>query len=113
MANYTKFCLPALKNCTSTTDDLADCQAAQLACSTVDNSFAAYYPTNYDYYDITQSDTANFPPDTYGKYLLRPEIMKKIGARANYSSCSDAAGNLFGDFADGLFFSSSYLKLRC
>ncbi|KAF8848062.1 alpha/beta-hydrolase [Acephala macrosclerotiorum] len=102
MANYTKFCLPALNNCTSTTDDLADCQAAHLACSTVDNSFAAYYPTNYDSYDITQSDTANFPPDTYGNYLRRPDIVKKIGARANYSSCSDAVGNPFGNFADDM-----------
>ncbi|KAE8444100.1 hypothetical protein EG329_000882 [Mollisiaceae sp. DMI_Dod_QoI] len=102
MANYTEYCLPALLPCNSTTLTLAACQNASNACDTVDMAFGTYFPTDFDNYDIRQPASSPFPPETYANYLQDPEIMKRIGARANYSECSDDAGNPFGVFGDGV-----------
>ncbi|KAG2036585.1 Alpha/Beta hydrolase protein [Suillus americanus] len=45
---------------------------------------------NYDSYDIRQNSSALFPPEYYVYYLLREDVMKKIGAQVKYEECSDA-----------------------
>jgi hypothetical protein len=100
MEAYETGCLPPLENCTSTTGEISQCYDAHEACGNVDNAFSAYYP-NIDYYDIRQSSLALYPPETYVKYLTDPVIMKAIGAKSNYSECSDPVDAPFAAFGDG------------
>ncbi|TVY19574.1 Carboxypeptidase S1 [Lachnellula arida] len=100
MANYTSTCLPALLPCNSTTEETPQCFNAHQQCNDVDGSFAAYYP-DIDPYDIRQPGSAPFPPETYVNYLNDPAVLKAIGAKTNYSECSDAADAPFEQFGDG------------
>ena len=92
-------CLPALKQCTSTTGEQMQCHDAQTACNTIDSKYAAYYP-DVDPYDIRQPGSSPFPPETYVTYLSNPDILKKIGAKQNYTECSDAVDDRFYAYAD-------------
>ncbi|TVY52988.1 Carboxypeptidase S1 [Lachnellula cervina] len=100
VANYTATCLPALLACNSTTEETPQCHNAEQQCNTVDSSFSAYYP-DFDPYDIRQPGSAPFPPETYVNYLNDPAVLKAIGAKTNYSECSDAVDVPFAQFGDG------------
>ncbi|TVY88036.1 Carboxypeptidase S1 [Lachnellula willkommii] len=100
LANYTSTCLPALLPCNSTTEETPQCFNAHQQCNEVDGSFATYYP-DIDPYDIRQPGSAPFPPETYVNYLSDPAVLKAIGAKTNYSECSDAADAPFEQFGDG------------
>jgi hypothetical protein len=100
-------CLPSAENCTSLTGEMSQCNAAQNACDMVDTKYGAYYP-DIDPYDIRQKGNGPyFPLDSQDAYLQNPEIMKAIGARANYSDCPDAPGVGFANTADGTLISLS------
>jgi hypothetical protein len=101
MKNYTEYCLPPLLTCNSTTTETPQCVNAHIACGNVDGNFSVYYP-DVDPYDIRQPGSALFPPETYVNYISDPAIMKAIGAKSNYSECSDAADAPFEAFADGI-----------
>ncbi|KAF4629125.1 hypothetical protein G7Y89_g9024 [Cudoniella acicularis] len=102
-AALTTGCLPYLQNCTAIVGQNTECLAARKACDNIDNTYGSYYPTNFDYYDIRQPASSPFPPETYNTYLQDATIQKKIGAKSNYTECSDPAGNLFGNTADCKF----------
>jgi hypothetical protein len=102
LADYYSTCLPAQEKCTSITGELAACSAARKACGDMDDTYSAFYP-DIDSYDIRQPGSSPFPPQTYVAFLSDPNIMKAIGAKTNYSSCSDAAGDPFDASADGKF----------
>ncbi|KAG2123140.1 Alpha/Beta hydrolase protein [Suillus cothurnatus] len=44
---------------------------------------------NYDSYDLRQNSSALFPPEYYVDYLLRKDVMEKIGAYVKYEECPD------------------------
>ncbi|TVY67495.1 Carboxypeptidase S1 [Lachnellula suecica] len=101
LAAYYKGCLPYLQECTAVTGEDTVCSNARTQCGTVDNSFSSYYP-DIDFYDIRQPSSAPFPPETYVNYLSDPAIMKAIGAKTNYSECTDSVDDLFGTTGDEL-----------
>lgn len=100
MADFKNTSLPALEKCTTIEGDDADCSAADAASGYVSYKYGAYYSDDFDYYDIRQPASAPFPPETYVAYLQDPAITKRIGAKAVYSECSDAAGEPFGPNGD-------------
>lgn len=102
LADYYSTCLPAQEKCTSVTGKLAACKAARTACGNMDDTYSAFYP-DIDSYDIRQPGSSPFPPQTYVEFLSDPSIMKAIGAKINYTSCSDAASDPFDASADGIF----------
>jgi len=78
------------------------CWDAQIACANVDDYYSQFYPDNYDPYDIRQPASEPFPSENYVAYLQDAAIQKAIGAKSNYSECSNDAGNGFWYTADGI-----------
>lgn len=100
MKDIVDICEPPLKECTSATGEVAQCEAARNACFSVDDQYSAYYP-DIDPYDIRQKSENPFPPETYVTYLQNPAIQKAIGAKVLYEECTDSVDTLFAAFADG------------
>lgn len=101
LADYNAISLPALEKCTQIDGDVEDCFAGRAAIIQVDNKWGAYYPS-YDFYDIRQTTTPYFPPETYSEYLNDPAVQKAIGAKVAYTDCSDAAEAPFGKDGDSM-----------
>lgn len=100
LKDYYDGCLPYLKQCTAVTGEDEICSNARTQCGKVDSSYSSYYP-DVDFYDIRQPGSAPFPPETYVNYLADPAVMKAIGAKSNYSECTDSVDVLFGTTGDG------------
>lgn len=93
---YKDRCAPALRRCSSSGLN-GDCKAADYVCysdiegelSTTSDwgGIAAY---DFNVYDIRQPSKDHYPPDSYKYYLLRPAVIRAIGAKSTYTECPDA-----------------------
>jgi carboxypeptidase C (cathepsin A) len=97
---YTSSCLPALKECSSTTGSNSACENAESTCyndieGPISNS------GDFDVYDIREPSNDPYPPATYVSYLQSSDVMTAIGAQSNYSECPSAPYNKFSSTGDG------------
>lgn len=99
-ADYYAACLPALKECPSPTGGDAACITASAVCAELIESPIAS-TGNFDVYDVRAPSRDPNPPKTYSKYLLRPDVVKAIGARSLYQECPTTAYALFSATGDG------------
>ncbi|KAJ5094611.1 Carboxypeptidase S1 [Penicillium angulare] len=99
-------CLSALKECPSPTGGDAACIAASVICAELIESPIAS-TGNFDVYDVRALSNDPNPPKTYSNYILRPDIVKSIGARSLYQECPTTSSALFSATGDD---SRSYLQ---
>ncbi|KAL3447813.1 Alpha/Beta hydrolase protein [Aspergillus insuetus] len=105
-AEYYATCLPALNECPSPTGGNVACVAASAICyELIEGPIAS--TGSFDVYDVRALAQDPNPPSTYSKYLLRPDVLKAIGARSVYQECPTTAYALFSATGDG---SRSYLQ---
>jgi len=98
---FNEVCAPALDKCQKTKTN-ADCYFADNICD--DQIYANITSTtDFDVFDLRAPSNDPNPPSTYSTYLLQPAVMKAIGARVNYTECSDAVYQPFNTTADGMF----------
>lgn len=93
---YKDRCAPALRQCSSSGSD-GNCMTADYYCyediegplsTTPENGGIAAY--DFDVYDIRQPSNDHYPPAAYKYYLLRPAVIRAIGAKSAYVECPDA-----------------------
>jgi len=97
-------CGPALDKCAKTgTND--DCVYADHYCN--DNVYGKITDAfDFSVYDV-RPNNGLAPPKTYVNYLQRPDIMKAIGARQQYTECADNVYEPFDTTGDGKSFRHS------
>jgi len=96
---YNSKCLPALKQCTSTTGSNSACENADNVC----NEYIESPLTNaadFDVYDIRQPSNDPNPPETYVTYLQSSKVVSAIGAKSTYTECPDAPYEKFASTGD-------------
>lgn len=103
---YESECLPAVQKCQQTQTN-EDCQNAGSVCGESVENPIMQAGGDFDVYDVREPSNDPNPPETYSKYIARPDIMKAIGARSDYQECADAPGQKFGATGDG-----QYLDIR-
>ncbi|KAH8885870.1 putative carboxypeptidase S1 [Thozetella sp. PMI_491] len=95
LREYYSQCLPAAASCTGTTGDDSSCTAADNICYNVTEG-PIEDANDINYYDVRYTlEDPHSPPDTYGSYLQNASVMAAIGARVQYSMCSDTIVNDF------------------
>jgi len=86
---YNKDCLPQLQTCYKTDFD-ADCYDASVTCGTeIDNQISN--DADFDVYDLTAPANDAFPSKQFISYLQNATIQQQIGARHNFTECSEGA----------------------
>lgn len=101
--NYSIDCGPALSKCAKT-NATADCVAALNTCTNYENFYLDLMDTeDVNWYDVRYplDDLGFIPPTEFVFYLAQENVTTAIGARTNFTWCSDIAADLFDDTGDG------------
>ncbi|TQN65798.1 Carboxypeptidase S1, partial [Colletotrichum shisoi] len=102
---YEKDCKPAIAKCTEIEGQDEACVEADTTCyNAVEAPIEAV--KTFNVYDVRAKDD-KFPPNTYAKYLQKPEVVKAIGANSSYQECAQAAYDKFTSTGDA---QRSFLK---
>ncbi|KAJ0268568.1 hypothetical protein COL940_013270 [Colletotrichum noveboracense] len=97
--SYDKDCAPAMEKCMGKEGNTEACVAAENACfNAIEAPIEAI--KQFNVYDVRAKDD-KFPPNTYMKYLNKPEVMKAIGAKSQYQECPQAPYDKFTASGDG------------
>ena len=96
---YTSQCLPALKQCSTTTGSNSACVSAMNTCY---NDIEGPISTakDFDVYDVRAPSNDPNPPSTYSTYLQSAAVMTAIGAKSTYQECPDAPYTKFSNTGD-------------
>ena len=96
---YNNDCVPALKQCSSTSGSNSACVSADNTCASEieDPIFDA---KDYDVYDVRAPSNDPNPPETYVSYLQSSSVVKAIGAQSTYQECPNAPYNKFSQTGD-------------
>jgi carboxypeptidase C (cathepsin A) len=95
---YTNQCLPALKQCSSTTGSNSACENAENTC--YDGIEGPISEGNFDVYDVREPSNDPYPPETYATYLTQSSVVSAIGAKTTYQECPNAPYNKFSSTGD-------------
>jgi carboxypeptidase C (cathepsin A) len=78
-----------------------ECMDANVNCIlNVDNPLGNLIDPTVDGYDIRQHGDNTVPNGDYVAYLTDPDVLRRIGARSNYSECSGPVHDLFSATGD-------------
>jgi carboxypeptidase D len=78
-----------------------ECRFANVNCIlSVDDPLGNLIDPTVDGYDVRQHGDNTVPNSDYIAYLTDPEIMRRIGARSNYTECPGPAHDLFSANVD-------------
>jgi carboxypeptidase C (cathepsin A) len=82
-----------------------ECMYANVNCILyVDNPLGNLIDPTVDGYDIRQHGDNTVPGNEYIAYLSNPEIMRRIGARSNYTECPGPVHDQFSATGDRKYF---------
>ncbi|MCJ1332642.1 hypothetical protein MMC10_009335 [Thelotrema lepadinum] len=100
---YSNGCKPALAKCAQTNSTI-DCVAAAKKCNNYLDTFlnGPFTDLNINWYDVQEplDQLGYIPPMNWVDYLLNDTIMTAIGARKNFTFCSNKVSKLFDETGD-------------
>ena len=103
---YSNGCKPALAKCAQTNSTI-DCVAAAKKCNNYLDTFlnGPFTDLNINWYDVQEplDQLGYIPPMNWVDYLLNDTIMTAIGARKNFTFCSNKVSKLFDETGDSTF----------
>lgn len=98
---YEDHCRPAIANCTETKTDAA-CRLAEDVClRAVQDPIAR--ARDFDGYDLRQPADDPLPGQGYVRYLERTDVVRRIGARTEYTDCAGDVFERFEGTGDSMF----------
>lgn len=98
MNAYENQCYPATQKCENTGTNDACVHADNVCYRSVQGPIAN--GADFDVYNIRQPSDWPFPPSTYTEYLNKPEIKNAIGAKSNFTQCSNSSYKKFSRTGD-------------